>query len=280
MPRRPTVPREIRPDIAEKPEVKTLEWHIRKFAQQQKEWQSNQVGEDSGVVNQTHTILPYTYPSIPPIDLNKPLPAHPVLRTKDNHNVSKVLSPRFSHRQHLSNAKQLLDGPEPLGSRSVHTHRASEVNPGSSSLNLSKNPHRNVHTYDRRGVEMKHVKQAQPASDLPASLVAGINMDKHAYRKQNNSEAGDRGILGVPLNVGDFRNTLPEELQPKGPPLRWESGPYAQIPVVYQKGWPVEENSDLVNFRPKGESEMKPSDRELLPSASARKECTDVLPKK
>lgn len=280
MPRRPTVPCEGCPDIAEKAEVKTLEWHIRKFAQQQKEWQSNHNGKDHEHVNQTHTTVPYTHPSTFPIDLNKPLPAHPASETKGNHDASGVLDPESIRRKHLTSTNQLPGSPEPLSKSFVHDHRCSKAKQGSSSPDLSKSPHRKTHINDRRGVEKKHVKQAQPPLNLPASLVAGRNVEEQPYRKQSRSEARECSLLGVHLNVNDFRNTLPEELQPKDPPLWCESQPALQIPVVYQKGSSLKENNELVQGKFKDGSGVKMTDRELLPSASAKKENTDLSSKK
>jgi hypothetical protein len=277
---RPTVPREDRPDIARKPEVKTLEWHIRKFAQQQKEWQSNHNGKDYEPVNQTHTTVPHTHPSTIPIDLNKPLPAHPASETKGNHDASRVLNPESIRRKHLTCTVQLPRGPESLSNRFLHDNHCSQSKQGASSFDLSKSPHRKAHNNDRRAVETKHTKQAKPTPGLPASLVAGRIVEEQPYRKQSRSEARDCGLLCVHLSVNDFRNTLPEELQPKEPPLWCESQPDLQIPVVYQKGSSLREDNELVQGKSEGASGVQSSDRELLPSASARKEGTDLLSRK
>lgn len=99
--------------------------------------------------------------------------------------------------------------------------------------------------------------------DASASSMAGQKTQKHKHTSRLPSEVSSAGMLGVPLSVYGFRGTLPAELQPNEPPLRWDAEPAPQIPPVVSRDllglygdgdlakYMTADKSDLQEFREK-----------------------------
>lgn len=243
--RRPQATRRRRPDTDEEPEVMTLNWHIRKFAQQQKAWQSYQREEERRSGEREASTIPFTRPSTIPVNANKPLPALPALKTREQY-LNEEFVPVLGYTQPLPGSGQPQHGSENLGGGLPNHQYGSQANQDYS--NMGNNRHQKFHTDDKNNLGGR----THRASDLPPSLVAGRNTNERTHRNQSKPEVGERGILGVPLSVYDFRGTLPEELQPKGPPLRWDSEPAPHVSLMLQRDPTLLEDGELARFRPTG----------------------------
>ncbi|KAJ4356186.1 uncharacterized protein N0V89_004216 [Didymosphaeria variabile] len=105
------------------------------------------------------------------------------------------------------------------------------------------------------------------SSDVPVPLAAGRKMRKHAAASYS-SAVSDPGMLGISLGVYDFRSSLPAELQPKGPPLRWDPEPAPQLPPIVPGVTPnLHEDVDLAKFMTTDKSNLQPF-KEKMPLAT------------
>ena len=158
-------------------------------------------------------IAPIGPPSNIPLYLYKPLPPPPntkVEGTKAMYEAYKPNKPPPSFPKNL---------PQKPRTHPPHTHKAR--NPRPEELFLTTKAPSPLPT------------PPQPTRPLPPSLVAGPpRASPHATEVKYTHEVGDPGILGVRLGVYDFRNMLPVELRPEGPPLRWDDEPAPRIPEI------------------------------------------------
>ncbi|KAF2447297.1 hypothetical protein P171DRAFT_442434 [Karstenula rhodostoma CBS 690.94] len=242
---------------------KTLDWHKRNFANQQKAWQMKASIEAA----------PAPSSQRPARLVDKPLPVR--RRQTDDRGTLRVVNPDRTptpdteHEQPRPASRRRGDvvggdtavrGPlskshsvggsirrKPLGRES----RDEVVAANSGSVRPPALPHR---------------RRAPPQKPSPSS--SGQTTQDRTRMSRLPSELGNPGMLGVPLSVYGFRGTLPTELQPEEPPLRWDAEPAPQIPpVVSRDSLGLYRDADLVKYMTTDKSDLQ-SFRGTMPVAT------------
>jgi hypothetical protein len=237
------------------PENKTLEWHKKNFANQQKAWQKQSI-EAPGTQR--------------PARLDKPLPVR--RRQTDDRGTLRIANPDAESTYSRSTSPQrgnVVDGKlaEPgllAKSRSAHSSiRRKPLGTGNRSESIS--PHAN-HTRTLHSAHPTPRLHALP--HMPAPPAPGGRKTHAQTPPRSAVGAGDGGLLDLSIGVYDFRGSLPAELQPKEQPLRWDSEPAPQIPPLASSATPnLYEDADVAKFVTADRSGLQPF-QEKMPVAT------------
>ncbi|OAG06976.1 uncharacterized protein CC84DRAFT_1215988 [Paraphaeosphaeria sporulosa] len=246
------------------PETKTLEWHKQNFYNQQQAWRMQTAIEaassPSGQANRK-----------PPLGLNKPPPvrgmvtdARRTLRVVNADRTSTPTPDPESLRIRLAALRDSdvvavapLSTPSSAGSSICRTPLAKTSREEVSSANSA-----------AAGRPARSQPGSPPHAKTAASSIPGQNTGEHAHTSRLPSEVGSPGLLDVPLSVYGFRSTLPAELQPKEPPLRWDDEPAPQIPpIASDAARDLYEDAELMEFMTANKSYLEPF-LEMMPVAT------------
>ncbi|KAF9738098.1 hypothetical protein PMIN06_002878 [Paraphaeosphaeria minitans] len=250
------------------PEAKTLEWHKQNFYHQQQAWQLQAAIEVSSPP-QAQAVR-----KLPAHVLNKPLPVRR-MQTDDRDkqrvvNAGRTSTPPQDPERLRTRLAALRDGDvvaiAPFSkSSSVSSSIRRKPLPG-----MSREEATSFAT-TASDPPLPHAR-SNPGDATQARIldpaVPRRNAQEHTHASRVPSELSSTGMLGIPLSVYGFRGTLPAELQPKEPPLRWDNEPAPQMPPVGSDAVPsLYEDVELAKFMTANKSYLQPF-TEKMPMAT------------
>lgn len=218
----------------DKLQLHTLEWHRQRFLEQQKAWRAIKARRAEGHGGSVPCTFPPITPPSAPLYMRKPLPPLPSLRYKSRDDglttreaigldPSLVVRPLVIRRR---------DGAQVQHPRLLaDAHKAQDEQKGEVAFPTNA---RELHPLFPNTDNRRQASHAHPPSEESSSTATLMQRSNrvNGHPQRRSYYVGDPGLLGVPLSVYGFRGSLPKELQPNEPPLRWDLEPAPQLPPI------------------------------------------------